>query len=329
MRRLRLAPLFWMALVLLLSSCSLPWSGESSQGKTEPELPHVTLVARMQQLDYWKTVRLGAEAAAKEFGVQLEVVSPSSEEDVQGQAELIDRAVAAGVTDVLVLAANDYAGLAPAVERAVSRGIPVINIDAEVKSSLVRSFIGIDNVEAGRQAAVRLVELIGHRGQVAVMSFGAGPRNGEQRRQGVLEALGRYPNVEVVTVEHCTSVGSTCEALTRSWVARYPELRGIVALNAVTSLGAGKELQRLGLGGKIRLVTFDSTPEEVELLQDGVIQATVVQNPFSMGYLGVKHAVDVLNGGKVPAMVDTGTKVIDQQNMFWLENQKLLFPFVQ
>jgi ribose transport system substrate-binding protein len=319
----------WMA-VLLLTLVSACGSGPGGSGK-DPlgERPRVTLVARMQQIDYWKTVRLGAEAAAKEMAVTLEVVSPASEEDVQGQAALIDQVTASGTTDVLIVAANDYKGVAPAVDRAVSRGLPVINIDAEVDSPKVKSFIGIDNVEAGRQAAMRLAELIGQRGQVAVMSFGAGPLNGEQRRQGVLEVLKRRPNIEVVAVDHCYSVGTSCAEVTRSWVERFPKLQGIVALNAVSSLGVAREMERLGLGGKVKLVTFDSTPEEVELLQEGVIQATIVQNPFSMGYLGVKHAVDVLEGRKVPARTDTGTKVIDRENMFWLENQKLLFPFVQ
>ena len=53
----------------------------------------------------------------------------------------------------------------------------------------------------------------------------------------------------------------------------------------------------------------------------------VVQNPFNMGYLGVKYALDVLNGDKVPKSVDTGSTVIDRENMYLPENQKLVFPF--
>ncbi|MED4605491.1 substrate-binding domain-containing protein, partial [Paenibacillus validus] len=105
---------------------------------------------------------------------------------------------------------------------------------------------------------------------------------------------------------------------------------GIVALHAVSSIGVAEEIERLGLQGKVKVVTFDSTLEDIEYLQEGVIQATIIQNPFSMGYLGVKYAVDLLGGSKkVPARYDTGTTVIDQNNMFWSDNQKLLFPFVK
>lgn len=67
----------------------------------------------------------------------------------------------------------------------------------------------------------------------------------------------------------------------------------------------------------------------MEQIQEGIVQATVIQNPFSNGYLAVKNAVEILQGIKVPERVDTGTKLIDLDNMLWPENQKLLFPFVR
>lgn len=67
----------------------------------------------------------------------------------------------------------------------------------------------------------------------------------------------------------------------------------------------------------------------MESLQDGTVQATVIQNPFSNGYLAVKYAVEALEGATIPERVDTGTKLIDLENMLWPENQKLLFPFVR
>jgi ribose transport system substrate-binding protein len=60
-----------------------------------------------------------------------------------------------------------------------------------------------------------------------------------------------------------------------------------------------------------------------------VIQATVVQKPFNMGYLGVKYAVRAMEGKPVPKMIDTGSTAIDMTNLYTPENQKLLFPFVK
>jgi ribose transport system substrate-binding protein len=85
-------------------------------------------------------------------------------------------------------------------------------------------------------------------------------------------------------------------------------------------------LKRGRLAGKIRIVGFDSTPDEIEFLESDVIDSLIIQNPFSMGYLGVKYAVDAMNGKPVPKIVDTGSKVINKDNMYLPENQKLLFP---
>lgn len=312
-----------LTLCLIGTGCSFRAAGTRSMDEKR-----VALIVRMEQLDYWKTVRMGAEAAAKEFNVKLEVAGPENEEDVDGQVELIDQFLQAGTTDAIIIAANDYKGLSKAVERAHRKGIPMINIDAEAESPYITSFIGINNVEAGRQAGQRLAELLGGTGKVAVVNFGIGPRNGEQRQTGALDILRQYPDLRIAAVEHCASEGASCSELTRELIKQHENLDGILALNAVTTLGVAQEIKELGLAGQVKVVGFDSIPEEIELLQDGVLQATIVQNPFNMGYLGVKHAVMALERRKVPARMELGTKVIDYENMYWIDHQKLLFPFV-
>jgi ribose transport system substrate-binding protein len=95
------------------------------------------------------------------------------------------------------------------------------------------------------------------------------------------------------------------------------------------STAAAEQIREMGLSGEVKLVGFDNSPEELEWLQEGVIQATVIQNPFSIGYLGVKTAAEAADRQHVEKRIDTGTKVIDAVNMFWSDNQKMLFPFVQ
>jgi ribose transport system substrate-binding protein len=102
----------------------------------------------------------------------------------------------------------------------------------------------------------------------------------------------------------------------------------IIALNAPTTVGVCKAVKEMNLQGKVKVIGFDSTHEEIDYLDEDVIQATIVQNPYSMGYLGVKSALEVLGKKAVPKYVDTGSKVIDKNNMYTPENQKLLFPFV-
>ncbi|WP_231506356.1 substrate-binding domain-containing protein [Paenibacillus sp. UNC451MF] len=312
-----------LLIVPLLSSCT-----PSADTGAPEQAKNVTLIMKKKSGDYWNTVKMGAEAAAKEFSVNLKVTGPDYEGDVNSQIALIDQAVRDGM-DALVLAANDYNVLGDTVDRVAAARIPVITIDSEVNSSKVRSFIGINNYDAGQQAGKKLIDLTGENGRIAVISFGQGDRNAAQREQGLLAAIALHPGIKVNKTEDCSLDVKRCNELTTQLLSEPNSIDGIVALDAAASVRVAAETDRTGLAGKVKVVTFDNTPEDIEFLQEGIIQATIIQNPFSMGYLGVKYAVDAMDGKKIPEFKDTGTKVIDQENMFWTDNQKLLFPFVK
>ncbi|NHN29133.1 substrate-binding domain-containing protein [Paenibacillus agricola] len=311
---------------LLLSACS----AKGDMTNPAESLKSVALIFQSSQGDYWKTVRMGAEAAAKEFNLQISITSPERGEDINGQLELVHQAIKDGA-DGLVLAANDFdfEGFTEIAELAASKHISVITIDSEADSPQAKGYIGINNYEAGQKAAKKLMELVGERGRIAVMSFDKGTKNTRQREAGLLEELAKYPQVQLADKEYCDTDSVHCEGLAEKLLGMDQPIDGLVALNAISSIGAASTIHRMGLAGKVKVVTFDNTPENIGFLQDGVIQATIIQNPFIMGYLGVKHVAQAIDGHKIPEFIDTGTKVIDQENMFWLDNQKLLFPFVQ
>jgi ribose transport system substrate-binding protein len=325
-KQLRMATI---VIIVLVATFSLQSGNKKEEVKPLSETKKkVALILKMQQGDYGDIIKMGAEAAAKEFNVALSVSAPVDEGNITSQVDLINKSIREG-TDAIVLAANDYKAVADAVNRAVSQGIAVIAIDSEIDSSKVRSFIGINNYEAGRKAGKKLAELTGEQGRIAVMSFVKSAPNAEQREQGLLEELRKYPKLQIVDQAYCNSDLKLCGELTEKVIKERGPVDGIVALNDVSSLGVSNNLVNMGLDGKVKLVAFDSTSEELGLLQDGVIHATIIQNPFSMGYLGVKYALEATLGRTIPERVDTETKVIDLENMFWSDNQKLLFPFVK
>ncbi|WP_167747111.1 substrate-binding domain-containing protein [Cohnella luojiensis] len=288
----------------------------------------VALIVKNKEGEFWNTVKMGAEAAAKEFNVRLIFDGATNESDADTQIELVNKYVAYG-TDGLILAANDYKKLASSVDKADKSGIPIVTIESEVNSPKVTSFIGIDNYEAGRQAAMKMMELTHYKGRFIILNFVKGSRNAEQREQGIRDEWANAPDMQVLESVYCSSDSSRCGEVTKEMLDKHGSIDGILALNAVASIGAAEQLRNMQQDGVIKLVAFDNTPEELEWLQEGVIQATVIQNPFSMGYLGVKTAVEAMGKQSVAKKIDTGTKVIDAENMFWSDNQKMLFPFVQ
>lgn len=307
----------------ILQSCS----GSVEINNTEVK-KNISLIVKMKDSDYWKTVKMGADAAAKEFNVNVNFSAPDEEADIKGQLDMVQFAIEQK-TDALILAASDYEALTGVVEKAYDFGIPVIAIDSEMNSKRMLGFIATDNSNAGKMAANELVKVAGKKCKVAVMSSVKGTGNAEQREEGLYEVLAKYPQINVVAKEYCLSDIKYASELTKKIISEQGKDIAFIAVNDKSSIGVAEAVEEMHLTGKVKVIAFDSTPEEIDYLEDDVIQATIVQNPFNMGYLSVKYAVDAINGEKIPSRVDTGAKMINKDNMYLTENQKLLFPFVK
>ncbi|MDO7904997.1 substrate-binding domain-containing protein [Paenibacillus sp. JX-17] len=313
--------------VLLLCLCGSCSPASSSMLVTAGAPLNVDMIVKMKGGEYWNTIRMGAEVAAKEFNVHLTIKGPQSENDIKGQIRLMDESIQQK-KDAIILSASDYMQLAQVTDRADYYHIPVISMDAEVASAKPLSYIGANNYESGQLGAERLVQLTGKSGEIAIINFVKGARNADQRLEGMLDYIARYPQLKVVDIQYCGSDEELAYREAMQMLKLHPQLKGIAALNAVAAVGAGRAIEDTP-DANVKVVTFDSLPDVMEMLQEGTVQATVIQNPFSNGYLAVKNAVEAARGIQIPERVDTGTKLIDRSNMFWPENQKQMFPFVK
>ncbi|MBP1999617.1 ribose transport system substrate-binding protein [Paenibacillus shirakamiensis] len=326
MNRSKLVGRFVVLALLFLSaaSCSL----HADLGQKSSAVTHVDMIVKMDHGDYWKTVKMGAEVAAKEYNVQLNFKAPTNENDYAAQIQMMKQSIA-DHTEAIILSASDYMALAQVTDQASYAGIPVISMDAEVASTKVKTYIGANNYEAGQKAAQRLIQLTGPDSEIGIINFVQGARNADQRAEGFMDYVARFSGIHLVGNVYCGSDELKAKRLTQQMILEYPHLEGIVALNAEASIGVGKAIDATGQGGHIQLITFDNPPEMLEKLQEKIVQAMVVQNPYSNGYLAVKSAVEAAEGKDIAERLDTGTKLIDLDNMLWPENQKLLFPFVK
>ena len=108
-----------------------------------------------------------------------------------------------------------------------------------------------------------------------------------------------------------------------------PDLRGVFASNLIMAQGAGQAIAENKKADTIKLVGFDSDDKLIGFLKDGTIAALVVQDPYRMGYDGIKTALAASKGEKVPAFVDTGANLITKANMDDAKEHALLFPKVK
>jgi ribose transport system substrate-binding protein len=288
----------------------------------------VVLKTTGPHMEFWQIVRAGIQAAADELNVDPTIVGPRFERDIDQQIEIL-----AGVVeqrpDAILLAASDYNRLVPYVEQARERGITVVTLDSALNSDIPVSFVATDNVAAGVEAGTEIDRLVPESRQIAIISHIRGVATAIDREAGVLQALEHRPPEGLLGPFYAQNDLELAYETTIEVIEQHPNLGGIVALNENSTVGAGRAIRDLGLASEVMLVGFDNSKEEIEFLEDGVVQALVVQRPFNMGYVGVTTLVKALRGDRVEPIIHTDAVLVRKEEMFTEENQKLLFPIVQ
>lgn len=288
----------------------------------------VALVVKSTETEFWKSAFAGAKAAATEYNLELSIRGPETEEDYKTQNEMIAQAVEEGA-EALVFSAINYENNVPAIEAAAQAGLKLVAIDSGVDSDKIPTYIGTDNYSAGKMAASAALQSGESQICVGLVNYDANSANGQEREKGVREILEQLDNVEIVQAMNVFSIAENARIRTEAMLKQHPEINVIIAFNEPTSVGAARAVRDLGLEEDVWLVGFDSNVETVDLLQSGVVDVLIVQNPYAMGYLGVESAYKLLTGqaDEVESTVDTATVLVTRENMFTPDCQKALFSF--
>jgi len=300
---------------------------EPAQG-TPAKTYKIAVVPKGTAYSFWKTVKAGADAAGEEVGAEIEWSGPAEETDVARQVSIIENFISKKI-DAIVMAACDAKALVPKVKAAQEAGIPVITIDSGIDSDDALSFVATDNVKGAREGTEKLIELIGGEGQIGAIPFIKGAATSDMREQGFNEAVKANPKVEAVKPLYSQGDAAKAMKAAENMMTSNPELKGIFAANEPGAIGAAQAIKQRNMAGKIMLVAFDAADAEINALKEGTIQALVVQDPFRMGYEGVKLAVDAIQGKTVEKRVDTGVTLVTMDNFSDPEIQKLLYPKIE
>ncbi len=312
---------------LLLGACLLVGCGAADSQNPDALRYKVALVAKSTQTDFWKAVFVGAEAAATEYNLDLSIVGPETEEDYEMQNQMIAEAVQKGA-QALVFSAIDYDANAPAIDEAAAQGVKIVVIDSAVNSEEVATYIGTDNYGAGQMAAEAALEGTTGALQVGIVNYDVNSANGQERERGAVEALTDSGRAQVMATIHTLAEANSAREDTLEMLRAHPEINVLLAFNEPTSVGAAQAVEELQLADSLWMVAFDSNLITVDALQTGVVDALVIQNTYEMGYFGVQSAYKLLSGQRstVEKHVDTATRIVNRQNLFALDSQKVLFP---
>jgi ribose transport system substrate-binding protein len=286
------------------------------------------MVVILKSIDYknmvfWQTVKDGVESASKDFDVDSTILGPISETQVDEQIRMIRDAIQLRPA-AIVLASADYDRLAPVAKEVKAARIPLVTIDSFINSNDADTKIGTDNYDAGQKAGAALMKYLNFGSQVMIMSYVQGASTAIDRESGVRNFL--QGKVQIKGVFYSNGESDIAYQQTMQLLRTDMDLKGLVALNDPTTIGVARALNESGREQDVVLIGFDNSQTVLEYVEAGVIRDTVVQRPFNMGYLGIKVALDLIRGKTVEPFIDTGSQVINRQNMLLPENQQLLFP---
>jgi ribose transport system substrate-binding protein len=285
------------------------------------------LVTTNSSLTYWKTVVAGFKKAAAEYKVTARVVGPDNY-DPQAELDQLQRAVAAKPAGILI-SVSDAAVLTPGIDAAIQAGIPVVTIDSDSGASHRLFFIGTNNIEAGRLGGRRVVDKLGGKGNVVFFTFSGQP-NTEERLKGFKDVFSGYPGMKILEVNDIKNDARLAYDKADQLLAQTGagKVDAFVCLDSSSGKMVADAIKR---EGKVKplLVAWDVDPDTLQGIKDGVIDSTLVQKPYTMGYAGLRALDEIFHNpaapaGKemstdafapYPAFIDTGTSLVDKTNV--------------
>ena len=272
---------------------------------------------------WWEVVRKGAEQAGKEEGYTISWNGPEQETDREKQIQSVEDALTRGIV-ALVLGPNDSKALVRPVEKAKDSGIPVVIIDSSIETDKYDSFAATDNIAGGADAARRLGAALSGHGKVILTCFVQNSASTDDRAKGFKETLAKeFPGIEQIAEQYTLGTVEDARQKTTDMLIKHNDADGLFAVNQPTSVGAYKALQSMELAGKVKFVGFDSDPVLLEGIERGEVDSLIVQDPFKIGYTGVKTAVSILAGNQVEKLEPIPSMIVDKSN---LEEQKQKNP---
>ena len=265
------------------------------------ERPKVGLVLFGEDV-FFRTVELGARAAAQDLGAQLYVAN--SGYSVDKERQILSQYLSMGI-QALVISPMSRTASIPALKEYVSAKVPVICYNTTVDDpSIPRTFVGTENKELGIGTGTSAVKYIpkkfGKHIKLAVLCCFKYPVCHE-RLAGFLETLDKAGITYDILVKLDQETADSAMTATQNLLTGYPDVQVIYTCNEGATVGAVRAVKLSGRKD-VKVFGTDLSIQTAELLlsPDGILQAVTGQKPYDIGYTAVKAVLDALQGKSIP-----------------------------
>jgi ribose transport system substrate-binding protein len=255
---------------------------QALQGKDLSKLDEAMVVN--VAVDYWNAGKIGFNKGLKDLGVKGTYQAPANGR-LDQQLSIIQTLRGQGITGLSVSAIDPTAIKAP-IASANSAGIPVLAIDSPLpKEDGAALYLGTPNYQAGQKAGEAMKQALNGKGQVVILVGSLTTSNAVERIQGFEDAL---KGTDIKVAQKLSDGMDAAKALTNAQTAiqTNPNINGLYGVYSYDGPSAGQAVQAAGKSGKVKIISDDSDPQTLKFVQSGVIQATVLQQPYQQGYTG-------------------------------------------
>ncbi|HEX6715631.1 MAG TPA: substrate-binding domain-containing protein [Pyrinomonadaceae bacterium] len=320
--------LLLLFLIITLITACVKNNGPSGKKKFT-----IAVIPKGTTHEFWKSIHAGSNKAAGELsaqGTDVEVIwkGPLREDDREQQIQVVEGFTAQGVSGIVLAPLDDRALVRPVAD-AARAGVPTVIIDSGLESNDFVSFVATDNRKGGSLAADRMGQLLNGKGKVLVLRYAEGSASTTEREEGFIgEIKQKFPDIELVsTDQYAGATRETAKRASENVLNRFGDVvQGIFTPNESSTYGMLLALQDIGKAGKVSFVGFDVSQTFIDALNSNQLHGIIVQNPFNMGYLGVRTIVDSLMGKPVEKKIDTGVMLVTKENLETPDVKTLLHP---
>jgi ribose transport system substrate-binding protein len=268
---------------------------------------------------FFAEIERGAKEQSAKVGVNL-IYTASATSDQAGQVQVFRDVITRGVNGIAIAPVNGGV-LVGVIGEARKRGIAVVMMNGDSPQSERQAYVGTDQLTASRKAGEVFRSLL-PKGKYAVLTGNIAAVDMQQRLQGFKESIkgGDYTEVPGSPFP-CNDDLKSAIQIVQDVLTKYPDLDGFYFAGGWPMFAPEAYVKALGRHAadikskKLVIVSFDTLPEQLTLLKEGYASVLIGQRPYKIGIEVINTLNDLAAGKKVPAVVDTGTDVVDQSNV--------------
>lgn len=270
---------------------------------------HFVLIVQ-EEIPYFIDLYNGAQEAATKNKIYLEFLH-TNQTNIEDQINLIEMAIASKVDGIITQGlSNEFL---PVVKKANDKEIPLIIVDSNFENNNLITYVGSDNYQAGYEVGLAVREATVDETKVGILTGSFVANNLNERVRGFQDAIEQENRIEIVSIESSNLNKIQGAEKTYQMLRKHPDISVFFGTSALDSLGIANGVNKFSPEKPIQIYAFDKMDGTDELLDNGVLQAIVKQEPYQMGYKGVELLVEVMKGNEIEKEYYTPTTILRKE----------------